>query len=109
MKKSGISRRRFIEYTGAAGLGIGLSSVLPQSSLAKTGIKVASGAANPLGLAANTQAEGVFFSGGFGHAYIEYAAEILQKSNQSAACRWKEYRELVNAYGPESSQGILQT
>ena len=53
-KKSGISRRRFIEYTGAAGLGIGLSSVLPQSSLAKTGIKVASGAANPLGLAANT-------------------------------------------------------
>ena len=77
MKKSGISRRRFIEYTGAAGLGIGLSSVLPQISLAKTGVKVASGAANPLGLAANTQAEGVFFSGGFGHAYIEYAAEIF--------------------------------
>ena len=58
MKKSGISRRRFIEYTGAAGLGMGLSSVLPQISLAKTGIKVAAGAANPLGLAANTQAEG---------------------------------------------------
>ena len=77
MKKSGISRRRFIECTGAAGLGIGLSSVLPQISLAKTGIKVASGAANPLGLAANTQAEGVFFSGGFGHVYIEYAAEIF--------------------------------
>ena len=69
MKKSGISRRRFIEYTGAAGLGIGLSPVLPQISLAKTGIKVASGAANPLGLAANTQAEGVFFCGGFGHLY----------------------------------------
>ena len=66
------------------------------------------GAANPLGLAANTQAEGVFFSGGFGHAYIEYAAEIfLQKSTPAAACRWKEgWGESVNADGPESSQGI---
>ena len=60
MKKSEISRRRFIEYTGATGLWRGLGSVLPQISLAKTGIQVASGAANPLGLAANTQAEGVF-------------------------------------------------
>ncbi len=105
MKKSGISRRRFIEYTGAAGLGIGLSSVLPQSSLAKTGIKVASGAANPLGLAANTQAEGVFFSGGFGHAYIEYAAEIFAEVHPGSSMSV----ELVNAYGPESSQEILQT
>ena len=35
MKKSRISRRRFIEYLGAAGLGIGLSSLLSNISLTK--------------------------------------------------------------------------
>jgi len=77
MSKKSMTRRRFLELSSAAGLGVGLGSAIPGAAFAGTGIKVAPGAANPLGLAANTKAEGVFFSGGFGHAYIEYAAEIF--------------------------------
>ena len=87
MKKSGISRRRFIEYTGTAGLGIGLSSVLPQSSLAKTGIKVASGAANPLSLAAILRLR-AFSSVVDSVTLISNTLQkFLQKSTQAAACR----------------------
>ena len=72
----GLSRRQFLRLSAAAGAGASLTGLLPHA-LAETGIVVAPDASNPLGMAANTQAEGVFFSGGFGHAYIEYAAEIF--------------------------------
>ena len=93
MKKSGISRRRFIEYTGAAGLGIGLSSVLPQISLAKTGIKVASGAANPLGLAANTRLRVYFSVVDLGMLTLSMQQKFLQKSTLAVACLWRGYKE----------------
>ena len=41
--------------------------------------EVAPEAVNPLKLPDNTKAEGIFFSGGFGHAYIQYAADLFAK------------------------------
>jgi len=43
------------------------------------GTVVEGDAINPLKVPDNTAAEGVFFSGGFGHAYIQYAADIFAK------------------------------
>ena len=68
MKKSSMTRRRFIELSSAAGVGAGLSALSSNLAFAKTGIKVAPGARNPLGMPSNVKGEGVFFSGGFGHA-----------------------------------------
>ncbi len=61
MKKSSITRRRFLELSSAAGLGAGLSALSPGLSFANTGIKVAPGATNPLGMPGNVKGEGVFF------------------------------------------------
>lgn len=74
MIKKPLTRRQFMKLAAAAGAG---ASLAPHLSFAQTGIQVAEGAANPLGMAANVQGEGVFFSGGFGHDYIQYAADIF--------------------------------
>jgi N-acetylglucosamine transport system substrate-binding protein len=37
------------------------------------------GAINPLNMPEPVEAEGIFFSGGFGHAYIQYAADLFAK------------------------------
>jgi len=85
MKKSSMTRRRFIELSSAAGVGAGLSALSSNLAFAKTGIKVAPGARNPLGMPSNVKGEGVFFSGGFGHAYIEYAAEIFAEVHSGSS------------------------
>ncbi len=77
MIKKPISRRQFLKLAAAAGAGASLSRFAPGLAYAQSGVQVAAGAENPLALAANTQAEGVFFSGGFGHEYIQYGADIF--------------------------------
>jgi N-acetylglucosamine transport system substrate-binding protein len=42
-------------------------------------VAIAAEAVNPLSLPDNSTVEGVFFSGGFGHAYIQYAADLFAK------------------------------
>jgi N-acetylglucosamine transport system substrate-binding protein len=42
-------------------------------------IEIAPEAINPLAMPTPVAAEGVFFSGGYGHAYIQYAADIFAK------------------------------
>ena len=41
--------------------------------------EIASDAINPLGMEEPVSAEGVFFSGGFGHDYIQFAADLFAK------------------------------
>lgn len=41
--------------------------------------KIDAAAVNPLKMPDNTKAEGIFFSGGFGHAYIQNAADLFAK------------------------------
>ena len=41
--------------------------------------EIAADAINPLNMPEPVQAEGVFFSGGFGHEYIQYAADLFAK------------------------------
>jgi N-acetylglucosamine transport system substrate-binding protein len=77
MFKNRMTRRQFLRYAAATGASASFARFAPGFAFAQTGVQVASGAENPLGLAANTQAEGVFFSGGFGHEYIEYGAKIF--------------------------------
>ena len=77
MFKKPMTRRQFLKLAAATGVGASLSSVYPNTAFGQTGIQIAPGAENPLGMAANTQAEGVFFSGGFGHDYIQFAADIF--------------------------------
>ena len=55
MKKSSMTRRRFIELSSAAGVGAGLSALSSNLAFAKTGIKVAPGARNPLGMPSNVK------------------------------------------------------
>lgn len=43
------------------------------------GAVVEGDAINPLKMPDNTAAEGIFFSGGYGHAYIQYAADVFAK------------------------------
>lgn len=74
-----MNRRQFLRLMAATGASAGLLRMVPGYALAQTGVQIVAGAENPLGLAANTQAEGVFFSGGFGHEYIEYGAKIFSQ------------------------------
>ncbi len=72
-----MNRRQFLRLAAATGASAGLMKLVPGYALAQAGVQIAAGAENPLGLAAATQAEGVFFSGGFGHEYIQYGADIF--------------------------------
>jgi len=71
------NRRRFLKLAAATGASASLARFAPNVAYAQTGIQVADGAMNPLNMAENVQGEGVFFSGGFGHEYIQYAADIF--------------------------------
>lgn len=81
MTKGKLTRRQFLKLAAAAGVGTGLAGLAPSWVFAQTGVNIAPGAINPLGMAANTQAEGVFFSGGFGHEYINHGARIFAEAN----------------------------
>ena len=72
-----MTRRKFMKLAAATGAGASLASMYPHLALAQTGIQVAPGAENPLNMPADVQGEGVFFSGGFGHDYIQFAADIF--------------------------------
>ncbi len=76
MIKKPLSRRQFLKLAAAAGAGASLGRFAPGLAYAQSGIQVADGALNPFNIS-NVQAEGVFFSGGFGHEYIQYAADIF--------------------------------
>lgn len=79
-----LSRRQFLKLTAVAGASAGLARFAPNLAYAQTGVQVAEGAMNPLNMAANVQGEGVFFSGGFGHEYIEYAADIFAEVHEGS-------------------------
>ena len=71
------NRRKFLKLAAATGASAGLARFAPNLAYAQTGVQVAEGAVNPLNMPDNVQGEGVFFSGGFGHDYIQYAADIF--------------------------------
>ncbi len=79
MVNNKLSRREFIRIASAmaAGSYLGINPLMRAFADGHLPFTVAPEAINPLGMAANTQAEGVFFSGGFGHEYIEYAADEI--------------------------------
>ncbi|MCA9836646.1 MAG: N-acetylglucosamine/diacetylchitobiose ABC transporter substrate-binding protein [Trueperaceae bacterium] len=83
MLKKPLSRRQFLKLAAAAGAGASLGRFAPGLAYAQTGIQVADGALNPFNIA-NVQAEGVFFSGGFGHEYIQYAADIFAQIHEGS-------------------------
>lgn len=89
--KSKLNRRQFITMASTSVAGAILSACTPpaaptaavptQAAPAEMNLdlpfEIAAEAINPLKMAENTKAEGVFFSGGFGHAYIQFAADLF--------------------------------
>ena len=79
-----LNRRQFLKLAALTGAGASLARFAPNLAYAQSGVMVAEGAMNPLGMAANVQGEGVFFSGGFGHDYIQYAADIFAEVHEGS-------------------------
>ena len=93
MFNQSISRRRFLTVSASVGTTALLAacapaapaapaeSAAPAAPAAKPDLpfEIADDAINPLGMAEGVQGEGVFFSGGFGHDYIQYAADLFAK------------------------------
>ncbi|MFN8442872.1 MAG: N-acetylglucosamine/diacetylchitobiose ABC transporter substrate-binding protein [Caldilineaceae bacterium] len=88
------SRRQFLKVSASAGATALLAACAPTAPAApaqqaaapaapaakpELPFEVAADAINPLGMAESTAGEGVFFSGGFGHDYIQYAADLFAK------------------------------
>lgn len=88
------SRRKFLKVSASVGATALLAACAPTSPAApaqqaaapaapaakpELPFEVAADAINPLGMAESTTGEGVFFSGGFGHDYIQYAADLFAK------------------------------
>jgi N-acetylglucosamine transport system substrate-binding protein len=82
------TRREFLHTGLVAGGGLMLAACAPAAAPEPTAVpevkldlpfEVAPEAINPLKMPDNTKAEGIFFSGGFGHAYIQYAADLFAK------------------------------
>lgn len=89
---SKMNRRQFITLASTSVAGAILSACSPAATpmaeptmAAPAEVKldlpfeIAADAINPLKMPDNTKAEGIFFSGGFGHAYIQYAADLFAK------------------------------
>lgn len=86
-----ITRRDFLRTSALAGGAALVAACQPSAPVAEPTAPVAAEvkldlpfeiapeAINPLKMPDNTQAEGIFFSGGFGHAYIQNAADLFAK------------------------------
>ena len=89
MKK--ISRRDFLKTTALFGSAALLAACKPATTVVPPTatvpaapkldlpFEIAANAINPLKMPEPMKAEGIFFSGGFGHAYIQYAADLFAK------------------------------
>ena len=84
MKK--LSRRDFLKASLAASGAVMLGACAKEKGAAPVDVEslelpfeIASEAVNPLGMETPVQAVGVFFSGGFGHDYIQFAADLFAK------------------------------
>ncbi len=85
------TRREFLKTSLLAGGAAVLASCKPAATAVPTTVpeaaapeldlpfEIATAAINPLNMPEPVQAEGVFFSGGFGHEYIQYAADLFAK------------------------------
>lgn len=85
------TRRDFLKMSLVAGGAVALAGCKPATEAAPTTapqaaapeldlpFEIAADAINPLKMAEPVQAEGIFFSGGFGHAYIQNAADLFAK------------------------------
>lgn len=77
-----LNRRQFLKIASATTAGATFTRFDPRFlALAQSDLpfEVAAEAMNPLNMPENTQAEGVFFEGGFGRAYIDFAADLFAK------------------------------
>lgn len=92
-KPSYLSRRNFLKASTMVGAGAVLAACAPASApgapaatqapaaaapAAELWFDVAEDALNPLGLEPGVPVEGIFFEGGYGRAYIDYAADIFR-------------------------------
>lgn len=101
-KRTSLSRRSFLKSSALVGAGLALAacgapseSGAPSEPTATTAaapaeataaeapsldipFEVAGDAVNPLGLEAGTSVEGVFFIGGYGRDFLDYAASVFQ-------------------------------
>jgi len=81
------TRRDFLKMSLVAGGAVALHACKPKATAVPTAaaadldlpFEIASDAINPLGMEEPVTAEGVFFSGGFGHDYIQFAADLFAK------------------------------
>lgn len=89
-----ISRRKFLAMSASVGATTWLAACAPAGTSAPAEqaaapaapaakpdlpFEIAADAINPLGMTEPATGEGVFFSGGFGHDYIQYAADLFAK------------------------------
>jgi N-acetylglucosamine transport system substrate-binding protein len=75
-----MTRRQFLKFISATAAGSTLVRLDPGFVFAQDlPFELAPEAMNPLGIADATAAEGVFFEGGFGRAYIDFAADLFAK------------------------------
>lgn len=81
-----LSRRDFLKASLAASGAVFLGACAKQQTAAPVDVgsldlpfEIAPEAVNPLDMPTPVQAEGVFFSGGFGHDYIQFAADLFAK------------------------------
>jgi len=80
-----INRRNFLKAASITAAGGVLAACTPATTAAPTAVpldlpfKIAAEAVNPLKMPEPVTAEGIFFSGGYGHAYIQYAADLFAK------------------------------
>jgi N-acetylglucosamine transport system substrate-binding protein len=75
-----ITRRQFLKIASAAAAGSAFTRFNPNFIFAQDlPFTIAPEAMNPLNIAEGTAAEGVFFEGGYGRAYIDFAADLFAK------------------------------
>ncbi len=82
-----LTRRSFLRMSLAASGAVVLNACTPKATEAPTvapaaldlPFEIAPDAINPLKMPEPVTAEGVFFSGGFGHDYIQFAADLFAK------------------------------
>ena len=84
---SRITRRQFLSTTFVAGSAAALAACKAKPKPTATAVapkldlpfQISPDAIDPLKMPEPVAAEGVFFSGGYGHAYIQYGADLFAK------------------------------